>query len=81
MIMNFSIFAVLWQLRKKEWPDGMLFLIYLLLYSTGRFFITFWSSYQIIAFGLNQAQLISLAALVAGLSALAYLLRRKEQFA
>lgn len=81
MVMNFSIFAVLWQLRKKELPDGMLFLIYLLLYSGGRFFITFWSSYQTIAFGLNQAQLISLAALIVGLPALAYLLRRKKQFA
>jgi phosphatidylglycerol:prolipoprotein diacylglycerol transferase len=59
-------------------PEGALFLVYLLLYSTGRFLITFWSSYQIVAFGLNQAQLISLAALVIGLPWLVYLLRRSR---
>jgi ABC-type amino acid transport system permease subunit len=50
----------------------------LLLYSTGRFIVTFWSSYRIVALGLNQAQLISLAALIIGLPWLAYLLRGKK---
>jgi len=75
IVMNLSIFALLWRLRKSSLPDGVLFLIYLTLYSAGRFLITFWSSYQIVAFGLNQAQLISLAALVIGLPWLVYLLR------
>lgn len=81
MLMNFSIFAVLWSLRKKKLPDGMLFLIYLLLYSMGRFFITFWSSYKTIAFGLNQAQIISIFALLVGLPTMYYLLRNKERLA
>ena len=58
-------------------PDGALFLIYLVLYSAGRFIITFWSSYQIVAFGLNQAQLISLIGLIVGLPLLAIVLRRR----
>jgi prolipoprotein diacylglyceryltransferase len=62
-------------MRGKKLPDGALFLIYLLLYSSLRFIITFWSSYQIIALGLNQAQLISLNALIIGLPWLIYLLR------
>jgi phosphatidylglycerol:prolipoprotein diacylglycerol transferase len=78
IVMNLSIFALLWRLRKSSLPDGVLFLIYLTLYSAGRFLITFWSSYQIVAFGLNQAQLISLAALVIGLPWLVYLLRRSR---
>jgi len=78
IVMNLSIFALLWRLRKSNLPDGALFLIYLSLYSAGRFLITFWSSYQIVAFGLNQAQLISLAALVIGLPWLVYLLRRSR---
>ncbi len=78
IVMNLSIFALLWRLRKSNLPDGALFLIYLTLYSAGRFLITFWSSYQIVAFGLNQAQLISLAALVIGLPWLVYLLRRSR---
>ncbi len=78
ILLNLSIFAVVWQLRKKNLPEGALFLTYLLLYSAGRVLITFWSSYQIVALGLNQAQLISLAALVIGLPWLVYLLRRSR---
>jgi phosphatidylglycerol:prolipoprotein diacylglycerol transferase len=78
IIMNLSIFAIVWRLRKRNLPDGALFLIYLVLYSAGRFLITFWSSYQIVAFGLNQAQLISLLALIVGLPLLAIVLRRNR---
>ena len=74
--MNLSIFAILWRLRRKNLPDSALFLIYLTLYSAGRFIITFWSSYQTVALGLNQAQLISLAALIIGVPLLIYRLRR-----
>lgn len=77
MLMNLAIFAVVWKLRRRPLPDGMLFLVYLLLYAGGRFVITFWSSYQTVALGLNQAQLISLAALFVGLPWLVYLLRKR----
>jgi len=76
IIMNLGIFALVWRLRKKNLPDGVLFLIYLTLYSAGRFIITFWSSYQTVALGLNQAQLISLAALSVSAPLLIYRLRR-----
>lgn len=62
-LLNLSIFAILWRLRKNRMPDGALFFIYLSLYSVGRFFITIWSSYQSFAFGLNQAQFLSLVSL------------------
>jgi phosphatidylglycerol:prolipoprotein diacylglycerol transferase len=74
--MNLAIFALLWRLRKRDLPDGALALIYLVLYSAGRFVISIWSSYLIVAFGLNQAQIISLLALTLALPALAYLLLR-----
>lgn len=73
LILNVGIFALLWRLRRRNLPDGVLFLLYILLYSTGRFLITFWSSYRTIAFGLNQAQLISLVGVSAGLVLLVYL--------
>lgn len=78
IIMNLSIFVVLWQLRTKNLPDGALFLVYLLLYSGIRFVITFWSSYQITAFGLNQSQLISLGALAIGVPWLIILLQTRK---
>jgi phosphatidylglycerol---prolipoprotein diacylglyceryl transferase len=79
IIMNLIIFGIVWRLRKKNLPDGVLFLIYLILYSAGRFVITFWSSYEIVAFGLNQAQLISLVALIVGVPLLVRLLRKNHE--
>lgn len=78
IIMNLTIFAVVWRLRKRPLPDGALFLVYLVLYSVGRFVITFWSAYKTIALGFNQAQLISLVGLAVGIPALVYLLRRRH---
>lgn len=60
---NLAIFALLWSLRKKDWSDGLLFLIYLTLYSIERFFLAFTSSYQIMAFGLTQSQIVALISL------------------
>lgn len=67
MIANLAIFVLLWRLRKKDWPDGLLFLSYLSLYSTARFLLAFTSSYQIIAFGMTQSQIISLISLAVAL--------------
>jgi len=44
IIVNLGIFAVLWQLHKKHWPDGLLFLVYLALYSLERFLLAYTSS-------------------------------------
>lgn len=79
LLMNLAIFALLWRLRKRGLPDGALFLVYLVTYAAGRFLITFWSSYQTIAFGLNQAQIVSLAALTLGLPLLVCKLRRYQE--
>ena len=78
ILMNLTIFAVAMRRRKRPLPDGALFLIYLVLYSVGRFVITFWSAYKTIVLGFDQAQLISLAGLAAGVPALVYLLWRQR---
>jgi phosphatidylglycerol:prolipoprotein diacylglycerol transferase len=67
IIANLAIFALLWQLRKQKWPDGRLFLVYLSLYSVERFFLAFTSSYQIVALGLTQSQIVALGALAVAL--------------
>lgn len=67
LIVNLGIFAVLWQLRKLNLPDGLLFLIYLSFYSIERFFLAFTSSYQIMAFGLTQSQVVALVSLAVAL--------------
>ncbi|HEX7975944.1 MAG TPA: prolipoprotein diacylglyceryl transferase family protein, partial [Anaerolineales bacterium] len=77
ILANLGIFALLWQLRKRNLPDGLLFLIYLILYSLERFLLAFTSSYQIIAFGLTQSQIVALVGLVVGLP-LAIIVARRQ---
>lgn len=74
ILMNLGIFALLWRLRKRDLPDGALALLYLVLYSAGRFFISFTSSYLTVAWGMNQAQLISIVMFLLALPALTYLM-------
>jgi phosphatidylglycerol:prolipoprotein diacylglycerol transferase len=64
ILMNLAIFSLLWRLRRKGLADGVLTLIYLVMYSFMRFFIAFSSAYKTIAFGFNQAQLISIVVFV-----------------
>jgi phosphatidylglycerol:prolipoprotein diacylglycerol transferase len=77
ILMNLAIFAVVWRLRRRNLPDGALFLCYLVLYASGRFLVTFWSSYEILALGLNQAQWVSVAAIAVAAPWLLYLVRQR----
>ncbi len=61
LLMDLLIFGVLWKLRRRLRPDGALFLIYLIAYSAGRFFLSFLRlDSNTVLFGLNQPQWISL---------------------
>jgi prolipoprotein diacylglyceryltransferase len=59
-VANLGIFVLLWKLRHRNWTDGLLFLVYLSLYSLMRFFLAFTSSYQILAWGLTQSQFVAI---------------------
>jgi len=76
LVVNLGIFALLWQLRKRRWPDGMLFLVYLTLYSLERLLLAFTSSYKIIAWGMTQSQIIALAGLAIAIPTM-FLLKKK----
>ncbi len=76
IIANLGIFVILWQLRKRNWADGRLFLVYLILYSLERFFLAFTSSYRIIALGLTQSQIIALFGLTVGIALLMQMSRK-----
>jgi phosphatidylglycerol:prolipoprotein diacylglycerol transferase len=79
IIANLVIFTILWQLRKRNWIDGKLFLVYLILYSIERFLLAFTSSYRIIALGLTQSQIVAIFGFVIGAILLALLSRRLSQ--
>ena len=76
IVANLAIFGVVWRLRKKGWPDGLLFLIYLALYSMERFLLAFTSSYQIVALGLTQSQIVALIGLAGALPLIAWTVTR-----
>lgn len=79
IIASLGIFVLLWQLRKRNWPNGFLFLVYLSLYSLMRFFLAFTSSYKIIAFGLTQSQIVALVALAIALPLMFWTLSRQRK--
>ncbi len=57
--------------------DGLVFLSYLSLYSLGRFALTFVRQENITFWGLQQAQIIAILAIVASLLAMLYLTSRR----
>ncbi|MBP1649540.1 MAG: prolipoprotein diacylglyceryl transferase [Bacteroidetes bacterium] len=71
-------FAILWRLRKKPYPDGKLFMIYLMLSSTFRFLVEFLRLNPRIIFGLSEAQVISIPLFLAGLLIMLYLDRKQR---
>lgn len=61
-----AVFAVLWFIRKRPYPDGTLFWWYLVLGPGARFMIEFIRINPRIILGLTEAQLISLALVAIG---------------
>lgn len=79
LVANLGIFALLWWgLRKRNWPDGVLFLVYLTLYSAERFLLAFTSSYNILAWGMTQSQIIALTGLAIAIPLMVWLIKRPE---
>jgi prolipoprotein diacylglyceryltransferase len=65
-----------WAWRPRYPRDGMLFWIYLTVYSLGRFVIQFYRVDTPFALGLSQAQLLSVVTAMVGIWALVYQLSR-----
>ena len=63
MVWNLLALIVVWRLRGKIRPAGMLFALYLALYSVGRFAISFAREDKVWALGLQEAQYIALLVL------------------
>jgi phosphatidylglycerol:prolipoprotein diacylglycerol transferase len=61
-----AIFALLWRLRREPAPDGAILALYLVLSGAARFLVEFVRVNPRIAFGLTEAQLVSLTLVVIG---------------
>lgn len=78
MIWNGLGLAAVLGLRHRLNRNGLLFFIYLAFYSVGRFILTFVRQENITILGMQQAQVIAIAILIASVLAAVYLLKRKR---
>ena len=78
LLISLALFLLLWNLRKRIHPEGMLALIYVILYSISQFFIFFLRDNIVILGGLKQAQVTSLVVIALTLPVIAYLLRKER---
>jgi len=71
-------FVILWILRKRNFPDGRIFMIYLMLASLFRFAIEWIRLNPRLMLGLSEAQLISIVLFLVGLGGTVILRRKGE---
>jgi phosphatidylglycerol:prolipoprotein diacylglycerol transferase len=79
MLLGIVGFAILWKLRTKDYPDGKLFMIYLMLASVFRIAVEFLRLNPRILFGLSEAQLIGSALIFVGLFGMVLIDRKQRQ--
>ncbi len=65
LIWDLLVFGLLLLLKRRWVGLGVMFWLYVLLYSVGRFWISFYRVDTIVAFGLRQAQIASVVGIVA----------------
>jgi phosphatidylglycerol---prolipoprotein diacylglyceryl transferase len=78
LLISLALFVLLWNLRSRVHPAGMLAMIYIVLYSVSQFFIFFLRDNIVILGGLKQAQVTSLVVIALSLPVIAYLLRTER---
>jgi phosphatidylglycerol:prolipoprotein diacylglycerol transferase len=78
LLISLALFLLLWNLRTRIHPEGMLAMIYVVLYSISQFFIFFLRDNIIILGGLKQAQVTALVVIALTLPVIAYLLRKER---
>lgn len=72
------LFLILWNLRKKNFTDGTIFMFYLILSGISRFLVEFIRLNPRILFGLSEAQLISIVLIIIGIIGTIILIKPKQ---
>jgi len=70
-VLYLAVFVLLWRFRGRTWVEGRVAYLFLILYGASRFVVEFLRINPRVFFGLSEAQLISLAMIIWGSSALA----------
>ena len=72
MLWNMAVLAMIWPLRNRLRPHGMLFVLYGALYSAGRFFISFLRVDKEYFLDFNQAQILAIIVMAIAVPILAF---------
>jgi phosphatidylglycerol:prolipoprotein diacylglycerol transferase len=72
LVQSVVVFGILWSLRKRNYPRGIIFSLYLILAGSMRFVVEFWRVNPIVGLGLTEYQWISLALIILGMGLLCY---------
>ena len=76
---NLVIFALLWKLRKKDFFDGFIFLLYVILYSSIRIFVEQFRADQLTYLGhISAAQTMGVVAIAVSLAMILVMSRREK---
>jgi len=78
-ILSIILFLILWRLRKNNYIDGKIFMLYLIFSGIARFAVEFIRLNPRLLFGFSEAQLISIVLIILGLAGLQYLSRLQSQ--
>ena len=76
LLLGIAGFGILLALKKRPWPDGALFMIYLMISGVFRVAVEFLRLNPRLAFGLSEAQIFSVILFVAGFAGFVVLTRR-----
>ncbi|HTO95391.1 MAG TPA: prolipoprotein diacylglyceryl transferase [Bacteroidota bacterium] len=76
LLLGVAGFVVLWNLRKRPWPDGKMFMVYLMMSTVFRFSVEFLRLNPRLLWGLSEAQLIAIPLFFVGLAGMVMLDRR-----
>lgn len=78
MLWNVISLAVILRLERRFNTDGLVFLSYLSFYAIGRFILTFVRQERVWFWGLQEAQVLAVAVLIAALALFFYIWRRSR---
>ena len=67
LIQSLIVFGILWPLRKKTFPPGTIFWLYLVLAGSMRFLVEFWRVNPVVGLGMTEYQCISFVLIALGL--------------
>lgn len=66
LIQSLFVFAILWALRKRNYPPGTIFYLYLILAGSMRFIVEYWRANPVVGLGLTEYQWISMGLIILG---------------